>query len=196
MNNVTLIVFEGVRERWDSTHRVFDYCRSLFDFAAAHYVTKDFTRDEALAFEAGGFLPFVKTSHALICTWDGFIVNPHLWRDSWLEYDMIGAPWPAAWNTGHRVGNTGFTLQSRRFLQIAKDHAQDYNPHKEPADVWLCRTMRPKFEANGIRYAPVEEACAFSFEHPTEEGIAGAETSFGFHGWVSGKTQSDYYARL
>lgn len=196
MNNVTLIVFEGVLDRWDSTRRVFDHCRSLFDFAAAHYVTKDFNKHEAMAFEIGGVLPFVQTSHALICTWDGFISNPHLWRDSWLQYDYIGAPWPASWDVGHRVGNAGFTLQSRRFLEQMRAHSSEYDPAKEPTDVWMCRTNHQRFCQTGLRYAPVEEAAAFSFEHPTEEGIAGKDTSFGFHGWVSGKTQSDYYARL
>lgn len=194
MNNVTLIVFEGVRDRWESTRRVFDYCRRLFEFGAAHYIAKDFTRNEALAFEAGGYLPFVETSHALICTWDGFIVNPHLWRDEWMQYDMIGAPWPENW-TKHRVGNTGFTLQSRKFLETAHSHRDTY-PSGAAGDVWLCQTMHDQFVAQGIQYAPVEEAARFSFEHPALAGGWDQSLSFGFHGWVSGKSQQGYYALL
>jgi hypothetical protein len=196
MKDVTLIVFEGVRAKWNETRRVFDYCRRLFDFGAEHYITKDFTKQEAMIFENGGPLPYVETSHALICTWDGFITNPHLWRDEWLQYDMIGAPWPAGWGFAHRVGNTGFTLQSRRFLQAATERKKDYDPQWEPSDVWLCRTLHDSFVGAGIRYAPVEVAAAFSWEHRIEEGLADRDKSFGFHGWVDGKQQEDYYALL
>jgi len=42
---------------------------------------------------------------------DGFIINPHLWREEFLEYDYIGAPWK--WEGRiNRVGNGGFVLKS------------------------------------------------------------------------------------
>ena len=194
MKGVTLLVVEGVKSRWDQTQRVFDHCRRLFDFGAEHYLALDISREECLAMEAGGFLPYVETPHVLICTWDGFIVNPELWRHDWLEYDMIGAPWPEHW-TKHRVGNTGFTLQSRKFLQTAQAHRASY-PSGQPGDVWLCQTMHDQFVAEGIKYAPVEEAAPFSFEHPALGSGWDQSLSFGFHGWVSGKSQQSYYARL
>jgi hypothetical protein len=39
-------------------------------------------------------------------------------------------------------------------------------------------------------------AAVFSWEHRIEEGLADRDKSFGFHGWVDGKQQEDYYALL
>lgn len=195
MKDVTLLVVEGVASRWEDTRRVFDHCRRAMNFGAAHYLALDISYEEYNLMEAGGFLPYVDTSHVLICQWDGFIVNPHLWKDDWLRYDMIGAPWPLEWKKQHRVGNTGFSLQSRKFLETARAHKQSYR-QGQPGDVWLCRTMHDTFAAEGIKYAPVEEAARFSFEHPPQGAVWDQSMSFGFHGWVSGKAKADYYALL
>ena len=37
---------------------------------------------------------YIKTSHALLIHQDGHVINPHLWKDEWLELDYIGAPLP------------------------------------------------------------------------------------------------------
>ena len=36
----------------------------------------------------------IHTDFALIVHADGFVVHPELWRDEFLDYDYIGAPWP------------------------------------------------------------------------------------------------------
>jgi hypothetical protein len=36
------------------------------------------------------------TSHCLVVQSDGFVVKPGCWRDDFLQYDYIGAPWPKA----------------------------------------------------------------------------------------------------
>ena len=36
----------------------------------------------------------INTEFALIVHADGFVVNPEMWRDEFLDYDYIGAPWP------------------------------------------------------------------------------------------------------
>jgi len=189
--DVTLITFEGVRSRWATSEALHKRMREFGDFGEAHFIGADCTYDEAMRWEVGRLSDFLKTSHALICTWDGFIANPHLWDDGWLEYDMIGAPWPAFWHTGHRVGNTGFSLQSKWFLETARVLGVHYQGG--PGDVWLCRTMHDRFVDRGIKYAPVDVASRFSWEHNTEEGIAGPLSSFGFHGWVAGKQPQHYY---
>lgn len=51
----------------------------------------------------------------------------------------------------------------------------------------MCQTLAPELSSIGIRYAPPDVAGRFSFEHPIEEGTAGPD-SFGFHGYVSGRT--------
>ena len=36
----------------------------------------------------------IHTDYAMIVHADGFIVHPEMWRDEFLKYDYIGAPWP------------------------------------------------------------------------------------------------------
>ena len=189
--DVTLIVFEGLKSRHEQSGKLFKHLCSLGGFGDAVYIAEDCTYQQAMHWELGRFADYFDTSHALICTHDGFISNPHLWQDSWLEYDMIGAPWPAFWNVGHRVGNTGFTLQSQKFLQMAAKAEALWRG--EAGDVFLCRTMEQGFRDNGIKYAPVDVASAFSWEHYIEENTAGPDRSFGFHGWVAGKSANQYY---
>jgi hypothetical protein len=189
--DVTLIVFEGLRSRHEQSGKLFKHLCGLGGFGDAVYIAEDCTYQQAMHWELGRFADYFDTSHALICTHDGFISNPHLWQDSWLEYDMVGAPWPAFWNVGHRVGNTGFTLQSQKFLQMASKAEALWKG--EAGDVFLCRTMEQGFRDNGIKYAPVDVAAAFSWEHYIEENTAGPDRSFGFHGWVAGKSAEQYY---
>ena len=42
----------------------------------------------------------IDTSHCLLVQPDGFVLFPEKWQNSWLDYDYIGAPWPASkkWN--------------------------------------------------------------------------------------------------
>ena len=36
----------------------------------------------------------IETSHCLVTQADGFVSNHLYWKDSYLEYDYVGAPWP------------------------------------------------------------------------------------------------------
>lgn len=196
-SRVTLLVFEGVSSRHESTRKVFDNMSALGGWGSCVYAAKDMSYREANMMEAtGGYLEFLHpgSTHVLVCTWDGFIINPRLWTDEWLEYDMVGSPWPKHWNTNGRVGNMGFNMQSRRFLEVAKKYGSLYAG--QPGDVFLCQKMRTNFESEGARYAPVELAARFGWEYDIEEGLAGPDKSFGFHGWVNGKSREAFYAKL
>jgi hypothetical protein len=202
-NNCTLIVFEGLKKNYKYSTIVFNKICSVMKWHDAVHLKMDMTYNEFNKFEAsGGYLDFISksSSHALICTWDGFIVNPHLWIDEWLDYDMIGSPWPKFFKTAgynqseNRVGNTGFCLMSRNFLKAAKESQHFYQGG--PGDVFLCQSMYERFVNQGIKYAPVNLAARFGWEHYIEEGLAGPDKSFGFHGWVSGKCQEEYYKQL
>lgn len=111
-----------------------------------------------------------KASHVLVVQWDGFVVNADAWTDEFLEYDYIGAPWPDG-----VVGNCGFCLMSVKLLMCLSElglKAEDCYP----ADVVLCRKLRPMLEAMGCRWAPRDLALRFSQEGGQYQG------SFGFHG--------------
>jgi hypothetical protein len=117
--------------------------------------------------------PLIQTSHVLIVQWDGFVLHPSAWRDEFLSFDYIGAPWnhlPAPGN----VGNGGFSLRSRRLLLALQDPAIE---PAHPEDICICRTYRGELEAQGLRFAPVELARQFSVEDdPLTPAV------FGFHG--------------
>lgn len=116
---------------------------------------------------------YVNTTHALVTQWDGFILNPELWRQEFLQFDYIGAPW---YHGGHpgMVGNGGFSLRSKRLLDAL---GQINLPSGEPEDVVICVTLRKQLEQqHRIRFAPLDIAQAFACEYGTWRD------AFGFHG--------------
>lgn len=126
--------------------------RGIEDYS--HFMVKDIGR-------------YFSTSHVLVAQWDGFVVNPQLWEDTFLDYDYIGAPWV---NRRFAVGNGGFSLRSRKLV----DALQDPRMHLlNPEDYAICERYHDLLEADyGIRFAPVSVASRFSCEmyvppHPT-----------------------------
>ena len=108
--------------------------------------------------------------YALIVQWDGFIIHPECWTPDFLSVDYIGAPWPDG-----IVGNSGFSMRSRRLIDALKNLDDDIT---YPCDVYICRRHRAELESkHGIVFAPLALAKKFSFE----ESDPGTPT-FGFHG--------------
>ena len=120
----------------------------------------------------------VQSDFVLIFQWDGFVRDAAAWSDEFLGFDYIGAPWPAATSPpGRHVGNGGFSLRSRRLLEALADPELAFDPSR-PEDKVICRELRPLLEEkHGIRFAPVELAARFSFEHGGHD-----QPTFGFHG--------------
>jgi hypothetical protein len=108
---------------------------------------------------------------------DGFVINPHLWDDNFLNYDYIGAPWK---NEGqrNRVGNGGFVLRSKKFLDLVKN-LKYLGKHD---DGELTNDYYDYFTGNGCVYAPVELAMRFSLESKIPECAYDLNNCFGFHG--------------
>ena len=138
-----------------------------------------------------GIAKDVKTDFALTIHHDGYVINPEAWRDDWLQYDFIGAPWPASSHPCHpgksdlpgRVGNDGFSLRSRAFMDesaaLHKLFMQNLN--RVGSDTFFCQQQRPALEQRGITFAPVEVAAAFSWESNIEEVPGDRPDAFGFH---------------
>lgn len=128
----------------------------------------------------------IQTSHMLIIQYDGYILNPAAWRDEWLEYDYIGAPWE--WYTdGMQNGNGGFSLRSKKLMDIVASDDGIYpvsdglNTHKEE-DHCICRIYRKYLEETyQIKFAPVEVARQFSIEGWRSKNNTWTN-EFGFHG--------------
>ena len=128
---------------------------------------------------------FFTTPFLLHVEVDGFPVNFHLWDPVFLQYDFIGAPWPAKMlepGRTNRVGNGGCSLQSKKFRNFVGAHAHLYR-EGTLSDVFLCRDLEEPARKAGIRFAPVEVALRFSFENKLPDYPRWKpEMSFGFHG--------------
>ena len=117
---------------------------------------------------------YIKTDCVLIVQWDGWVSNASAWRDDFLDYDYIGAVWP--WHPeGLRVGNGGFSLRSKRLLELTAEPKFVYKDLNE--DDLICHINRDYLVSNGIKFAPEELARYFSFERE----LTNLQT-FGFHG--------------
>jgi hypothetical protein len=137
----------------------------------------------------------IRTPWALVAQWDGYVIDPRGWHREFFEYDYIGAPW--SWHTdGYTVGNGGFSLRSKRLLDMLAS-PEFPEIHGAPEDEVICRIHRPALEARGIRFAPVELAQLFSYENSIPDF-----PTFGFHSasnlWrhVSDAELADLVARL
>jgi hypothetical protein len=116
----------------------------------------------------------IDTPFLLLAQWDGYILDAARWRDEFLSYDYIGAPWPQ-FHDGMTVGNGGFSLRSLKLLRACSD---DRLSSDQAEDVTICRTHRPLLEAeHGIRFAPDAVARHFAYERTERSG-----EEFGFHG--------------
>ena len=120
--------------------------------------------------------PLLRTSHMLAIQWDSWIWDTSMWRDEFMNYDFIGAPW---WHRdGKNVGNSGFCLKSTRLARYIAKHRDKFPCDTSVEDDLLCRTYRSKLEDAGFVWAPEKVAHDFAFEccrpSPTSR-------HFGFH---------------
>ena len=146
--NVTLCAMTSVRVR--ETIKAMEYSMRGIEFADALIITdkkpvflpkgihyrhtsrlnhiNDF--NYKMVYELGDY---IETDFVMLVHYDGFIVHPELWRDEFLDYDYIGAPWPLPKegdNTTYRdihgnlcrVGNS-VGIRSKRLLDYPKRRA-------------------------------------------------------------------------
>lgn len=167
------------------TTRVVELCLKLFPYFDEVVHLKDITSiREYNRFMIEDLHKTVKTDFVMTVQMDGHIINPHLWKNEFLDYDYIGAPW---W--WHKVcGNGGFSLRSKKFLELSsKLKYCDFHEKYQycPEDQFLCLESfnRNYFEKNGAKFASMETAIYFSFENPIDElPNHTIKDSFGFHG--------------
>lgn len=137
---------------------------------------------------------YISTSHCLLIHADGFVVSPEKWREFWLEFDYIGAPWPLPGDDYsyrnedgeiERVGNS-VSLRSKRLMELIATRPKEdfwavrgrYGNSNE--DGFICCHNRKWLESQGCKFAPLEVAVHFSKEHTIEENKDVKET-FCFH---------------
>ena len=125
-------------------------------------------------------LPFL-----LVIQADSFVVHPEEWKAEFLEYDYIGAPWPAPEGQPCMQGNGGFSLRSRKLNRAAAVLA-GLHQNSENEDAYICNTHRSKFEGLGCKFAPPELAAKFSIEFKTWHHDG--SPTFGFHNFYNDQT--------
>ena len=131
----------------------------------------------------------IDTDYCMGVQWDSSIINPDLWDDYFFNFDYIGAPWPNVPYYINRVGNGGFSIRSKRFLQISAELNYDPNHYEykcAPEDWFLCVKNYGYMIERGIKFADPLTASRFSVEHPMEENHyirdrIDTYQSFGFH---------------
>lgn len=134
---------------------------------------------------------YINTDYALIVQADGFVVNPSSWRDEFLEYDYIGAPFALPQDNFSyrdingkifRVGNGGFSLRSKKLINLAVELDLEWKAFHGfyNEDGFICAMNRHIYEENGCKFATLDVAKYFAHEAFIPE-IAGI-TPFGFHG--------------
>jgi len=135
---------------------------------------------------------YIDSDFCLTIQHDGYIINPESWTDKFLDFDYIGAPWPTSWGYKNRIGNGGFCLKSKKFLEISYKTFKDFNFNtgldrsvydiSVNEDFLSCNLYYDEMIANGIKFADVETASVFSIEHPILEM---KEKPLGFHGYFA-----------
>ena len=131
----------------------------------------------------------IDTEFCILIHDDGFIVNPDSWRDEFLEYDYIGAPWALPNddfsfrdidNNLIRVGNS-VSLRSKKLLDLPIELDLEWKPFHgyTNEDGYICVNYRHKYIENGMRFANIDIAKYFSHENmiPEIQGIR----PFAFH---------------
>ena len=131
----------------------------------------------------------------LVIQWDGYVIDGTRWADDFLGCDYVGAPWP---HRGGMVGAGGFSLRSRRLMEVVRDlrHRQAARDVATAEDLQVCVIYRDALEAAGLRFASPDMAVRFAFERtlgpdgqacaPCPTWVSTASSTFR---WCSRKTR-------
>jgi len=139
---------------------------------------------------------YIKTEHCIIVQPDGFIINPELWDNCFLNYDYIGAPWndfhsrEALYKANllqyfdcnkipYVVGNGGFSLRSKKILKEVSNLPK--LDSSIPEDLIYSVIYRKQLKEKNVNIAPVKIARKFSLEHIIDKQSL-TDLTFGFHG--------------
>lgn len=213
LDNITLVSVTSVNV--DRTVRALKYSAKDIDFADVMLLTDknvepsgiNVVKIEPLDYIGYSYFivyelhKYIKTDYVLIIQDDGFVINPDKWNDEFLKYDYIGAPFPIPnpqdnisyrdpFGKLMRVGNGGFSLRSKKLLQLPTKLNLEWKPYFGfyNEDGFFAVHNRHILEANGCVFPTPELAATFSIEHQTPE--TNNVVSFGFHG----KSNKHYYS--
>lgn len=123
----------------------------------------------------------INTEFIILIHDNGFVVNSNSWRDEFLNYDYIGAPWPLPTdnfsyrdvnNNIIRVGNS-VSLRSKKLLDIPLKKKlvwKDFHGFTNE-DGFICVNYRHEYLSEGCKFADLNVAKYFSREKDLPENI-------------------------
>lgn len=188
LQNVTLITSICSNNYLDDTIKSFKYNCGQANFGASRLLFENIPYESYNWWLLKNLVDYVKTDFALIVQWDSGIINPHLWSEDFLQYDYIGAPWQQNWP--NRVGNGGFSLRSKKYLETCSEIADSIPLNTfiaQNEDFFSCVSALEFMNLQKIKFAPFNVARKFSVERSCPEFYVDPEDistykSFGFHG--------------
>jgi hypothetical protein len=121
----------------------------------------------------------IDTEFALLIHDNGFVVHPDSWKNDFLKYDYIGAPWPLPndnfsyrdnKNNLIRVGNS-VSLRSKKLLEVPLKYNLEWKSFHgyTNEDGFICVNYRHKYLEDGCKFADIDVAKYFSHEQPIPE---------------------------
>jgi len=206
LENITLIALTSVRI--SQTIKALEYsCRgiefgavklasdikpdSLPDYIKHEYTEKSSNIDEWNYNIIYNLSKHIETDYAILIHDNGFIVNPESWRDEFLEYDYVGAPWPLPTDdysyrdiNGEiiRQGNS-VSLRSKKLIDLPNKLNLEWESFHgfTNEDGFICVNYRHRYIEEGCKFAGIEVAKYFSHETmiPEIEDI----NPFAFHNY-------------
>lgn len=215
LENVTLASVSGVRTIETIQSMIYS-CKQI-KFKSVRLITPEIVTDSPDYFEIIKCRPldykeynefvflelykYIDTQFCLLVQNDSAVVRPYLWDNEWLKYSYIGAPWPNRENSymandgnRSRVGNGGFSLRDYDLMslpsKLGMELRQEQSYYHEDGNI--CCYWKKEFLENGIKFAPVDVAARFSFETPVEENLWGNLETFGFHKYLSPRTNLSF----
>lgn len=212
--NVTLVAISGVQI--GKTLIALLKCRWKFNFAEVLFITTARLPSRLLGIKVEkprfsslnsidaysyyciyGLYNHIETTHCLIVQADSCITYASKWSEDFLNYDYIGAPWPIKadayidpFGVHQRVGNGGFSLRSRKLLNVPNEIDIPWDPNNSEfykhmgansfsEDGNICVHNRHLYEKMGCKFAPLEIALQFAKELPVPE--YDGSITFGYH---------------
>jgi hypothetical protein len=201
LNNVTLVIVSSIK--MSETIQALKYSMRGIEYKEVLLISdqKPFNLNSKITFrqclpmknidEYSKFMlyeltKYIDTDYALVIQYDGYVLRPQQWQPAFLHYDYIGAPWQkdayfTTDSTNVRVGNGGFSLRSKKLLNIFNELNLPFTDNGTGfynEDGMICNYYRKELERNGIQFAPVEIASLFSCEVVCPDSYS---KPFGFH---------------
>jgi hypothetical protein len=115
---------------------------------------------------------YIDTLYCLLIHHDGYVINPQLWKDEWLQYDYAGSPWPLPTDdysykseSGYlvRVGNS-VGLRSKKLMNLVTTREWKSYYGNTNEDGFIACHNREWLEDRGCKFMPFDEALMFGKE--------------------------------